>query len=238
MVRNSFWVALAIVSLCAVPAHATAIFVAGPGPVAPFSGTLIDFEGIADGTLVPSLGGVSFSQDDGGTPEIDNSPFLFAYDSSSGTGVLTGSSSAGSVETTAGIVATFATPQTRVGAFMSDTVALGDYSVTAFGLGGVVLESLIVHQGDFPTAPTNEFCVPFPPWVPSGNRCGVFVGFDRAEGDILSVQFGPSGASRGSDALAIDDLIFSDGTAAPEPVTAMLMVIGLVGLGVSRRKHQ
>src|SRR5688572_2965792 len=52
---------------------------------------LADFEGFAEGTLIANqYAGVTFSQDDGGTPMIDNSPFLFGYSAASGVGVLTG----------------------------------------------------------------------------------------------------------------------------------------------------
>jgi hypothetical protein len=60
-------------------------------------GTLIDFEGLANGTLVDTqYAGVTFGQDaGGGRPQIDQFPWLFGYGSSSGDHVLTGSSEGG-----------------------------------------------------------------------------------------------------------------------------------------------
>src|SRR5215216_4219227 len=61
---------------------------------APAADTVITFDRQAEGTLIStqyaSLG-VTFSQPDGGRPQIDNDPFLFFYTASSGNGVLTGS---------------------------------------------------------------------------------------------------------------------------------------------------
>ena len=196
---------------------------------------MIDFEGLAEGAAVPALGGVTFSQPDGGTPIADNSPFRFAYDSSSGRGVLTGGPP--SVITTAGIIAAFASGQSRVGAFMTDTAPLGSYTVTAFGLGGVFLESQVVALASFPSVPGfpgfDPACDGTAPLSTSGAACGVFVGFSRPSSDIFSIQFGPSSSTPGSDAFAIDDLTF----AAPEPATLALLAFGLAGLGVVRRRR-
>jgi hypothetical protein len=231
MQRNLSFAIFMVLCLALSPALAAPIFVGGPSPVAPFSGTVIDFEGLVEGAAVPALGGVSFSQPDGGTPIADNSPFLFAYDSSSGSGVLTGGPP--STVTTAGIIASFGSGQSRVGAFMSDTAPLGAYRVSAFGLGGVFLESQVVAAASFPTIPgfpsPDARCDATTPFTTSGAACGVFVGFSRPSADIYSIQFGPS--SSAGDAFAIDDLTF----AAPEPATLALMALGLMGVGITRR---
>ena len=234
--KRKVFAIVAILGLSVAPAFAAPIFVGGPGPVAPFTGTVIDFEGLADGAAVAALGGVTFSQDDGGTPMIDNSPFLFAYDSSSGRGVLTGSTSGGApFPTVAGLVASFATGMTDVGAFMSDTAPLGSYTVTAFGFGGGVLESQVIAAASFPSIPGfpgfDPSCDASSPFT-SGAACGVFVGFSRPSADIFSIQCGPSAAF--GDAFAIDDLTFRG---VPEPGTLALLALGLAGAGIARRRR-
>ncbi len=212
-------------------AHAASILIPGPSPVSPLTGTVLDFEGQAEGTIITNqYAGVTFSQTGGGAPMIDDSPFLFAYESASGAGVLTGSNQGGNVATTAGIIATFTSPVAQAGAFMSDTAPLGDYLVQAFGAGNVLLESVLISAAQFPDF-SNGACDASSPYT--GTGCGVFVGFIRPQGDILSVQFGPSSAARGSDAFAIDDLTF-DAQAAPEPATLALMGTGLA-LALRRR---
>ncbi len=65
-------------------------------PVPTLTGPAIDFEGFVEGTLIDTqFAGVTFGQDDGGRPQIDNSPFLFGYIQSSGEAVLTGSTEGG-----------------------------------------------------------------------------------------------------------------------------------------------
>ncbi len=237
--RRNALLAAAVLLVFGASAFAAPVFVDGPDPAFPFGGTLIDFEGLVEGAPVPALGGVVFSQPDGGTPIADNSPFLFAYDSSSGVGVLTGGPP--SVVTTAGIIATFSSGQGNVGAFMSDTAPLGDYTITAFGAGGVFLESFVVPLGEFPSIPgfpgLDERCDDIPPFEATPARCGVFVGFSRAANDIFSIQFGPSSATPGSDAFAIDDLIFGE-QRVPAPAVHLLLAFGLAAVGVSRRMRR
>src|SRR5687768_17896551 len=95
---------LTSLTLCSVANAASYI-----SPVTLIGGGAITFEGFAEGTLISNqFGGVVFSQPDGGRPQIDNSPFLFGYTSSSGTGVLTGSTEGGApFPTVAGLIATF-----------------------------------------------------------------------------------------------------------------------------------
>src|SRR5687768_5531743 len=111
-------VMIVVLGLSATSAEGAPIFVAGPSPVAPFGGTVIDFEGQAEGTLIDteySGLGVTFTQDDSGTPMIDNLPALFGYGPGSGTGMLTGSTTGGAqFPTVAGLVAEFSTPQAQV----------------------------------------------------------------------------------------------------------------------------
>lgn len=224
--------AVATAALAFLPNQASAapIFVAGPSPVAPFGGTLINFEGQVEGTIITNqYGGVVFSQNDGGSPQIDNLPAIFGYGPGSGTGMLTGSTNGGSVETTAGIIATFSAPVTQAGAFMSDTAPLGDYTISAFGAGHVLLESFVVTAASLTAANCGQTF----PAVPG---CGVFVGFSRGAGDIVSVQFGPSGAARNTDAFAIDDLRYV--SAVPEPVSLSLLGLGLVGVAARRARKR
>ena len=75
-------------------AHSAPVLVLGPAPAPPFAGTLIDFEGFTEGTLIDtqySAQGVTFVQPDTGRPQIDNHPGEFGYGPSSGIGMLTGS---------------------------------------------------------------------------------------------------------------------------------------------------
>lgn len=213
---------LAVVCLPAAVASAAPIIVAGPSPVTPFAGTVIDFEGYAEGTLIDNeyAGvGVTFSQPGGGTPQIDTiPPPFFAYSAGSGSNALTGTvDPQAPFITVSGLIATFATPMSDVGAFMSDTAPLGNYTISAFGAGNVLLESFVV-----PGATLTGGCAT----GVSTLGCGAFVGFSRATADILAIQFGPSLAS--GDAFAIDDLRF-----VPEP--ALLSLLGL-GLLVATRR--
>jgi hypothetical protein len=182
------------------------IFVPGPSPVPPFSGSMVDFEGFAEGTAIVgqySGLGVTFTQDDLTAPMIDNHPTLFAYGSSSGVGLLTGSAVPAPSPTVAGLVANFTRPVGRVGAYMTDTAPLGTYTVTAFnGVGGVI-DTVTVFGTDFPGV-SGPPCPLFP--APA-TGCGVFVGFNTGVSNIASIQFGPSSAF--GDAFAIDDLVFA-----------------------------
>jgi hypothetical protein len=191
------------------------IFVPGPNPIPPFTGTTIDFEGFSEGTLINLQFidlGVTFTQHDGGMPMIDNKPFLFAYESGSGGAVLTGSTTGGApFPTVAGLVVEFSQPVTRVGAFLSDTAPLGDNPVIIFDEMGSIIDRITVSSSDFPTIPgfpgPNEICDQSSPL--EGTGCGVFVGFDVGSSIIRKIQFGPSTAF--GDAFAIDNLIFTAG---------------------------
>lgn len=222
-----------LASSLALQAHAAPVVVGGPGPVSPFAGTVLDFEGLTEAAIIANLGGVAFTQTGGGSPMIDNKSFLFAYESISGVGVLTGSAEGGNVATTAGIIATFSQPLSQVGAFFSDTAPLGDYLIQVFGAGGVFLESVLITGASLP-AIGNAACDGASPW--DGTGCGIFVGFNRPQGDIFSIQFGPSSAGAGSDAFAIDDLTFQL-AAVPEPATLLLLVTGFTAAAVLRRRH-
>ena len=98
---NLMAVALAAaLSFGAAAVSASPIVVFGPSPVAPFAGTVIDFEGFAEGTVISNQYaglGVTFKQDDGGTPIIDDLPPLFGFGPGSGVGMLTGSTNGGAI---------------------------------------------------------------------------------------------------------------------------------------------
>ena len=192
--------AAACALMAAVVASASPVVVPGPSPVAPAADTVIDFEGQAEGALISTQYatlGVTFLQPDGGRPMIDNDPFLFFYTANSGNGVLTGSTEGGApFPTVAGMTATFALPTNLAGAYFSDTAPLGNYTVTARGAGGNVLETQTILASQLPIAPACTV-----------DGCGVWVGFARPEADISSVTFGPSSAS--GDAFAIDDVRFN-----------------------------
>src|SRR5262245_24501504 len=224
---------LGAVVFMAADVSAAPILVLGPGPTSAFTGTVINFDGQAEGSIITNqFAGVIFSQTGGGAPQIDNSPFLFAYDSNSGIGTLTGSAQGGNVPTTAGIIADFGSGQGQAGAFLSDTAPLGNYLVQAFGAGNVFLESILVPAASLPGAAAG--CDLSSPFETSGLRCGVFVGFIRPGNDIRRIQFGPSSAAAGSDAFAIDDLTFA--AAVPEPATLTLLGTGLLVGGWRARR--
>lgn len=225
----------AILLLLAGNAQASSILVLGPSPASPFTGTVLNFDAQAEGTIISNqFAGVTFTQTGGGSPMIDNSPFLFAYESLSGSGVLTGSAQGGNVATTAGIIATFGSGMAQAGAFFSDTAPLGSYLVQALGAGNVLLESVNIAAGQLPGF-ADASCDSSAPFT--GTGCGVFVGFIRAQADILSIQFGPS--SSGFDAFAIDNFTFSATApnAVPEPATLTLLGTGLAFAFAARRRH-
>ena len=186
-------------------------------------GTLIDFEGMANGTLISTqYPGVDFSQTPSGSPEINVYPWLFGYGASSGDTVLTGSTEGGNAfPTIAGIIATFSSPKTGVQIFLSDTSPLGDYPITIYGSGGSVLASFTVPEAD--TLPPGYSGGLFPPRG-TFPLPGIYVGYTG--GGIYGIQVGPSTAS--DDAFAVDDLRFS---VVPEPSTWVTMLLGFVGLG-------
>jgi hypothetical protein len=106
----------------------------------------------------------------------------------------------------------FATPQARVGAFVT-----GDAGTTVtlevYGAGNVLLESTTVGT------------VPIDQWIDN------FVGLERSEG-IERVVF------RGQD-FGIDALMFDAGfQLVPEPRSALLLALGLAALAAHRRRSR
>jgi hypothetical protein len=199
-------------------------------------GTLCDFEGFTEGTLISTqYSGVTFGQAPlAGRPQIDVYPWLYGYGNSSGEAVLTGSTEGGyPYPTVAGITATFATPQSSVQAFFSDTSPLGDYLVQAFGVGDVLLESFMIGSSEILPPGYTGGTFPSPGTTPLP---GIYIGFERLGGDITSIQIGPGSAS--GDAFAIDDFRFGGGASVPEPTTMLLLGLGLTGLAGIRRKMQ
>ncbi|MGI8604228.1 MAG: PEP-CTERM sorting domain-containing protein [Verrucomicrobiales bacterium] len=171
---------------------------------------LANFEGFAEGTLISGqYPGVTFSQDDGGTPMIDNFPFLFGYHAVSGNGVLTGSQTGGAqLPTVAGLVINFLTPVSTVEWFLSDVgPPLGTYTINAFGAGNVLLESYIATKENY-------------------------VGFVRGSADITRVSFD---SSVSNDAFAIDDLRVA---AVPEPTSILLVGSGIAALVARARRRR
>jgi hypothetical protein len=181
-------------------------------------GTLINFEGQSEGTLINTqYAGVTFSQLGNNvvgsfSPMIDNSPFLYGYHASSGTGVLTGSEQGGwPFPTVAPLVATFATGQQAVEFFFSDDSPLGRYTIQAFDADNNLLDQIVL----------------------SGSAINVYVGFTELSSVIASV--GVSSDKAYNDAYSWDDFRFSSST-VPEPNTLLLIGLGMIGLAGLRKR--
>jgi hypothetical protein len=212
---------------------AAAAFGASYTSYSSLGGTLItDFNDLTEGTLVDTqYAGVTFSQEGGGRPQIDEFPWLFGYGSVSGH-VLTGSLEGGHpFPTVAGIRATFASPVMAVELFLSDTAALGDYPVSIYDTGGALLETITVLGSNILPPGYTGGTLPLPGTFPFP---GIFVGFTRGSADIGAISVGPS--SSFGDAFSIDDLRATTDAAIPEPGTWVLMSAGLAALVVIRRR--
>jgi hypothetical protein len=197
------------------------------------SGTVYNFEGQGEGTLISNqYAGVTFGQaPSAGRPQIDNYNWLFGYGSSSGSGVLTGSTEGGyPYPTVAGITGTFASGVSAFQAFFSDTSPLGNYTVYAYGATNNLLDSFTILAAEILPPGYGGGLFPAPGTIPLP---GLYVGFQRDSADIFKVQIGPSAAD--GDAFAIDDFRFTT-TAVPEPISMLLLGFGLTGLAVLRAR--
>lgn len=173
-------------------------------------GSAIDFEGRSEGEIISnqySGMGILFSQVDGGTPQIDNSPFLFGYGAKSGTGVLTGSRNGGApYPTVAGLVITLVNAGSSLEFWLGDDATLGTYTIQAFDSSAALIQSFTVTVNSF-------------------------VGFTGLS-DLKSVTVDSSDVG---DAFAIDDVRFGS-SAVPEPLSLGLVGLGLAFLGWGRRR--
>lgn len=173
-------------------------------------GAAIDFEGRAEGQIISNqFSGITFGQVDGGTPQIDNSPFLYGYVAISGTGVLTGSTNGGAAyPTVAGLRLTLSSPGSALEFWLSDRSPLGTYTIQAFDSANVLLESFVVNVNSF-------------------------VGFSGlANLSSLTVD-----SSNAGDAFAIDDVRFASNS-VPEPLSLALVGLGLAGISLTRRRSK
>ena len=198
-------------------------------------GNLIDFENLANGTLVDTqYSGVTFGQDGGGgRPQIDQFPMLFGYGSSSGDHVLTGSTEGNhAFDTIAGITAHFTSGQNAVEFFFSDTAQLGAYPVQFLGAGDVVLATVTLAN-DGSVLPPGYSGGIFPP-PGTSPLPGLFVGYNSGSNNIFGIAIGPSGAS--NDSYAIDDVRFH-AAGAPEPAAWALMIGGFALAGAALRRR-
>jgi hypothetical protein len=228
-----------LITICIMALSVAGISWASPiksySPV--LTGTPIDFEGFAEGTLISTqYPGVTFGQNDSGTPMIDNYEWLYAYGCSSGSAVLTGSTTGGApYPTVAGITVTCNSPVSAVQVFLSDTSPLGNYPVSAYDAGNNLLESFTVlssetlppgYTGGY-TGGSDYYPYFFPP-PGTFPLPGIYVGFTRSAADISRIQIGPSSAPGYGDSFAIDDVL------VPEPATICLLGLGALVL----RKRQ
>jgi hypothetical protein len=99
------------------------------------------------------------------------------------------------------------------GAFVNVFAPDGQVTITAFGAGGVTLES---YQVTIDT--------------PNGENAGLFLGIGRSSADIMGLSFAGTG-------VVLDDLSLSTAV-VPLPPAALLLAGGLVAMGWAGRRKK
>lgn len=176
-------------------------------------GTLLNFEGVADGTNSDNLyvgSGVTFSATTGST-RIWNPAFPPGGQvASSGTGVLGPSASPSPISMS------FASGQSFVEFFFADTLTFAGttYTISAFDTGASFLESIFLSASELTTPD--------------------YLSFVSGSANIGRIDFTPSNTGEN---FSIDDLRFGV-TAVPIPATLPLLLAGVGAFGALRSRRK